>query len=415
MKSGLKKSLYFGLAAVSVLAAGSFATTNASAKTYAKATSNVTLKSDPATRNVASNGTNALYTKAGTLKGARVVASKSTMAALGTSKSSANYFRAYRVATTNRGSVYYKVVSFNGKYRGWIYGGKSTNVFAGGIASAKTTKDAKLPTQLTGYTLVNPKKNTLWNDPQNTQYKASKVDMSAYKSTDTFTVSGAETKTREGSLYYKVTDDQTPSITGWIYYGGVKAPNSNSVKVSYVDATTHKEVGTASVPFATADASTNLTSGTNYSAVLKGIPSGYVANNTANNSSASFESLTDAANAKNGSTVVFYVKSTNYSNNNLTQGFTIHLRDTNGNSLYSLMSSTQSAALNTDSNDPQYQVTPGTQVTSSQVEKILKAAGVDTLTQGNTTYTFDHIDSVTAGTGANVFVPVTAVYTASTH
>lgn len=97
MKSGLKKSLYFGLAAVSVLAASSLATTTASAKTYAKVTSNKTMTTAPETRNVTANGTNALYTKAGTLRGARVVASKSTMAALGNSKKSQNYFRAYKL------------------------------------------------------------------------------------------------------------------------------------------------------------------------------------------------------------------------------------------------------------------------------------------------------------------------------
>ncbi|KRK98673.1 S-layer protein [Secundilactobacillus odoratitofui DSM 19909 = JCM 15043] len=405
MKSSLKKSLYFGLAAVSVLAASSFASTTASAKTYAKVATNSTLTTAPESRNVKANGTNALYTKAGTLKGAKLVASKSTMSTLANSKSSKNYFRAYQVATTNRGSVYYKVVSFDGKYRGWIYGGKSTSVFGGGIASAKTTTDAKLPDQLTGYTITNVKKNTLWNNPQYTQYKASKVDMSDYKDGDTFTVSEAATKTREGSLYYKVTDDNNAKVTGWIYAGGLTAAKTNSVKVSYVDYSTNKSVGSISVPFSTSDTSTNLTTGTNFSAIIKGIPTGYSAYNTDSNSSASLSATT----AKSGDTVTFYVKKG--TSTNLTQSINVNVETTSGQAI--TLRDADAKTLTASGQKAAFQVTPGTAVSSEDVTNIIKDAQLETLVAADkTVYTLTSTQGNTTTTGSNVQVNVTAYYTA---
>jgi len=254
MQSSLKKSLYLGLAALSFGAVAA-TTTNASAKSYATAGTYTKLSADYTKRNVQATGTNALYTKPGTVKGAKVVASKATMAELAASKKSANYFRAYGVKTTNRGSVYYRVVTMDQKYRGYVYGGKSDTAFAGGIVSAETTKSATLPVRTAGFKLTNAKKNTLWTAPNYTQYKAKKVSMYGVNATDTFTVSKAATKTQEGSLYYYVTDDQKPSVSGWIYVGeGYKdattvtlggltlgtteatATNDNSVKVVYRDA-----------------------------------------------------------------------------------------------------------------------------------------------------------------------------------
>lgn len=214
MKNGMKKSLYLGLAAVSLVAAGAVSSTTASAKSYATVTSNKTLTTAATSRNVTLTGTNALYTKAGTLKGAKIVASTTTAKKLASSTSGKNNFRAYKVATTNRGSVYYKVVSFDGTYRGWIYGGKSTSAFAGGIKSYDTTTSATAPSSTASYKLsaTSSTANTLfYSQPAYAQYKVgrAKVDGSVLTSTsayanDTFTFSAAEKTSREGDTWYQI-------------------------------------------------------------------------------------------------------------------------------------------------------------------------------------------------------------------
>ncbi len=246
MRSDLKKSLYVGLAAVSLLAASGFAT-KADAKAGTTITSNTALTTAPTTRSVTTNGSNALYTKAGTLPGARVVASKTTLQQYGTSNRSQQYFFVTKVATTNRGSVYYKVNSFDNQLQGWIYGGRATTSFGGGLQTANTTNSAPLPSVTKGYTLKSASANTLWQNPKWTVYGAQKTDMSAYKTGDTFTVTGAATKSREGTLYYQVVDDNNSAVTGWVYAGGLNAPTAqpttnttatkdNSVQVVYLNA-----------------------------------------------------------------------------------------------------------------------------------------------------------------------------------
>lgn len=245
MQSSLKKSLYLGLAALSFGAVATVSTT-ASAKSYAKAGAYSTLKAAATDRNVEATGTNALYTKPGTVKGAKVVASEAKMAELATSKKSANYFRAYGTKTTNRGSVYYRVVTMDQKYRGYVYGGKVADTFGGGIKKAETTTANTTDTNI-GKTVyfANPgKTNVTWTAPKYTQYKsgASKNVVSTQPfSGDTLKITKAETKTREGSLYYYVEDQTHPSVSGWIYNKAVTDDASvafnqaTDVKVNFVN------------------------------------------------------------------------------------------------------------------------------------------------------------------------------------
>lgn len=207
------------------------------AKSYATVKTNNYMTTPGTKRNVAPTGTNALYTKAGTLKGAKVVLSKAKMAKLGASKHSKDYFRVYKQATTSRNSVYFKVVSFDGQYRGWVYGGKTLNSFNAGIKSVNTTSPLTLDSTIQNntYYLLNTASAVTRNYPTMTQYGVSKImtDPQKYQNVP-LTVTKAVTRTREGSTYYYITSKDHPEINGWIWEGYLRTKdNSDSNQVIF--------------------------------------------------------------------------------------------------------------------------------------------------------------------------------------
>ena len=262
MRSSIAKSIYVGAAVLGLAGLSAVTTTTASAKSYATAGSYTALTKG---QNVLVNGTNAIYSKPGTVKGAKVVASKATVSKLAASKKSSDTFYAYGTKTTNRGSVYYKIVTMDKKYRGYIYGGKTAGTFAGGIKTTDTVTTATTPARTAGYYLKDVSNNTLWTAPKYTDINAKKVSLYGVRTNDTFTVDKAQTKAKEGSLYYHVTDDQNKDVSGWIYAGkgydttitdntkqdlgglsltlsDAAATADNSIKVVYRDATSKAQI-----------------------------------------------------------------------------------------------------------------------------------------------------------------------------
>lgn len=228
------KKISFLLASAAVfgmIAAGQ----SVSAKSYATVKTNEYMKTSGTTRNVLPTGSNALYTKAGTLKGAKLILTKLQMNNLKNSSSSKSYFRAYKIATTSRNSVYYKVVSFDGKYRGWVYGGSKTNQFGGGIKYANTTKKVD-SSKLTGdYYFKNDPAAVTRNYPTMTQYKVKKIVTNPQKYLNVpLKVNKAAQRTKEGSIYYYVSSDKYPEVKGWIWRGYLTTKNDSSTDKNIV-------------------------------------------------------------------------------------------------------------------------------------------------------------------------------------
>ncbi|MFD1124640.1 GW dipeptide domain-containing protein [Lentilactobacillus raoultii] len=245
MNKRLHKSLFIGVAALGLFVAAGFSnvqTVSAKSKA-AKVTRDYAASAKGSDRNVVPTGQYAIYTKPGTVKGARLVASKTTLSDLANSENSKDYFRAYRIAKTNRGSYYAKVVSFDYQHRGWIYVGKSNpdSDWASvgyGLKHAETTKQTPLPDTRT-VQLTNPGVvNGLWNAPYRSQYRAKKLieDTTPYGGQN-FTVTGSVEMTREGTPYYYIVNDNDPQVKGWIYAGAVieqvPTPTVDNDKVVY--------------------------------------------------------------------------------------------------------------------------------------------------------------------------------------
>ena len=256
MNLRVKRSIFLSVAVLGfTVGAGVQHAQGTSAKTYAKIASNDKLTIPESSRNVSFTGKKALYTKVGTLKGARVVATKSTLRGLAISSDSRSNVRAYRVAVTSRGSVYYKVVTFDGMYRGWIYSGKSTGYFGGGLKRYSTFINQGMSAlsadqQNAMYRIATPGtrndgKSVTYKAPSWTQYKVGRAitDSSMYANTN-FRINQVGIRTRENDQWVHIYDPNNVNspATGWILLSGlsqvptVNQVPDNAIRVNLVDA-----------------------------------------------------------------------------------------------------------------------------------------------------------------------------------
>lgn len=170
---------------------------------------------------VVATGKNKLFNKAGTLRGAKVIASKDRLSAMTNSRSSQSYFRAYRVATLSNGLIYYKVVSFDGQYRGWLYGGRSMLTMTNGLKATGTVTEAEMPNVKQSYRYQAGQ--VVWQHPQWSVYKNQQVVSDTSQSlTHELRVTQAVRLNREGTLWYYVKDLTKPNLSGWVRASSVQ-------------------------------------------------------------------------------------------------------------------------------------------------------------------------------------------------
>ncbi|MCF6515221.1 hypothetical protein GSH19_03510 [Lactobacillus sp. S2-2] len=161
-------------------------------------------------RDFVSTGKTPLYSKPGKSK---VVISTKSMKKLSNSKSTGNVFRAYRTVTLSNGQTFTKVVSMNGKYRGFV---KSN-----GVKQIKTLTNVDLSNKVQGQlvTLSNVKAHPIFESPSYTQYQINRLKYDHVHDKDLFVIDGAVKKTVGGQLYYHVTSTKDKMINGYVYAG----------------------------------------------------------------------------------------------------------------------------------------------------------------------------------------------------
>ncbi|TPR19067.1 hypothetical protein [Apilactobacillus timberlakei] len=253
MNQFIKKTLYVGLATLSLAAVSNFSVNakgkaNHPAQTKTKQAKTIkhvkkqsgkvnvdytklNLPTDNAY--VKSTGIVTVFNKPGKLGHAKVVASKKTMKHLAKSNSPKDIFYVYGMAKTNSGLYYAHVVTLGGKYRGWIYVGKTdfstdlTKIDKGtGVTYTRPLNYATMPKNKTGYHVT----SDLWTTPNYSRINSKVLDFNKKEyAKDTFRIESAVANT-QGWVYYYVVDEQHPKINGWAFHGSVKGKHVNTKK-----------------------------------------------------------------------------------------------------------------------------------------------------------------------------------------
>lgn len=400
MQASLKKSLYLGLAAlgfVAVAGATNATTANAAA---AKEVSKTTIEH----MNVNVTGKNAMYTRPGTLKGAKMVASTTTLNRMKDSKKGQDNWMAYQTVTTDRGSIYYKVVSFDKAYRGYIYAGSTKENPKGGLVKFDTFKQDAAVSKENAETSWNFKTPGTTNDGSSLTYKDAMwtvmgsgrvIKDSTPYAKDALTITKQGTRTREGDQWVYVEDEANPSVNGWILKSGLKASNdvpaSKGVTVKYVDQKDGKTVvGTKVIKFAAdgknAEGKDTMNVYAKGEEVIAGTPTGYTNTFWADEDSAKA--------ATEGSTQIIYVK----------QNATV---DTLGHEAYAVskgsanvkLSPVDATGKDIDLKAVKLSGVTGTDIKASDVTAAVKAAKADTIYSKNddgtySKYTFNIDDTM---------------------
>lgn len=191
-------------------------------------------------RNVAITGKNKIYNKAGILKNAKAVTSAKELKKLKNSNRSKDFFNVYRMAVTNKNQVYYKLVSFEGKWRGWIYGGRTKASYNGGIKDVQTTQDIALSQDIKDakFKLNNPGiagADNTWTDIPWTKYHAAinTKDSNPYADDELQVVDAKKVTRQYYNTFYYVVDQAHPEFNGWINQNSLTkvtppAPDNNN-------------------------------------------------------------------------------------------------------------------------------------------------------------------------------------------
>lgn len=319
-----------GAATVGLVAGG---TLTAQAKTAVKVTKISRYLKDSSTY-VTFTGKNALYSKAGTLKGAKLLKTKSQLLDYANSDRGMDTFMWLRTATTNRHSVYVKVRSFDNRVTGWIYAGKTTDhsLFpayykdkawtkpAGGITNYNIFSESAI-TQEQKVNFYQLKPGTpagtamLYSDlpdlfPLWYRLSEKETDLADLPNT-IFMLTGVTTRTRQGDRWIGVLSLDSPKpLRGFIKESDLTsltklAPVSaqDGVTVNYVDYTTKQQVGSVVVPFVPSAGKTTMDLSDNLY-YYQGVPAGYAVKDEGSDL---FGNLPAAKVAKPGDVLTDYV------------------------------------------------------------------------------------------------------------